>query len=258
MNKKGFISSALLYGILALFLIIMLSTIAVLGNRKLNIDKLKENAAITSEKGYQSPETIYALYDAYQEPQRLSGSGMDEVNIWRDMSGNGHNITMGGYIYYGATDVAIGNPYQLSTGIRLSNLGNEFTITTVVENITEGGIWGNNIYASIDENGLNVCYITNTGSEACKTVPKEQYENKKINLTAVYQNKKGVYVYINGTNISGETSTGGAFPPKDNSQFYIGIDNFKGKLYGLVINKKALTDEEIVENYNYVKERYNI
>ena len=44
MNEKGFIASALLYGMLALFLVIMISTLYVLGNNKLSMDKLKENA----------------------------------------------------------------------------------------------------------------------------------------------------------------------------------------------------------------------
>lgn len=44
MNKKGFITSALLYGILSLFLILILGTISILGNRKLSNDKIKESA----------------------------------------------------------------------------------------------------------------------------------------------------------------------------------------------------------------------
>ena len=44
MNKKGFITSALLYGILSLFLILILGTVSILGNRKLSNDKIKESA----------------------------------------------------------------------------------------------------------------------------------------------------------------------------------------------------------------------
>lgn len=41
--NKGFITSALLYGILSLFLILVLGTVTILGNRKLANDKIKES-----------------------------------------------------------------------------------------------------------------------------------------------------------------------------------------------------------------------
>lgn len=44
MNQKGFITSALLYGILSLFLILVLGTVSILGNRKLANDKIKQSA----------------------------------------------------------------------------------------------------------------------------------------------------------------------------------------------------------------------
>ena len=44
MQKNGFIASSLLYGMLALFLTITLSTLAVFANNKLSMDKLREKA----------------------------------------------------------------------------------------------------------------------------------------------------------------------------------------------------------------------
>ena len=43
-KQAGFIASALLYGMLALFLVLMLSTIYILANNKMSMDKLKEEA----------------------------------------------------------------------------------------------------------------------------------------------------------------------------------------------------------------------
>lgn len=51
MNQKGFIASALLYGMLALFLVIMLSTLYVMANNKITMDKLKEKALDVVENG---------------------------------------------------------------------------------------------------------------------------------------------------------------------------------------------------------------
>ena len=44
MNQKGFIASSLLYGMLALFLTLMISTLFIFGNNKLSMDRLKEKA----------------------------------------------------------------------------------------------------------------------------------------------------------------------------------------------------------------------
>ena len=44
MNEKGFVTSALLYGILSVFLVLILGTISIIGNRKLAIDKIKQSA----------------------------------------------------------------------------------------------------------------------------------------------------------------------------------------------------------------------
>lgn len=42
--NRGFVTSALLYGILSLFLVLVLSTVATIGNRKLAIDRIKQSA----------------------------------------------------------------------------------------------------------------------------------------------------------------------------------------------------------------------
>ena len=50
MKQNGFIASALLYGMLALFLMLMLSTLYILANNKVTMDKLKEKALEIVEK----------------------------------------------------------------------------------------------------------------------------------------------------------------------------------------------------------------
>ena len=44
MKQKGFVTSALLYGILSLFLVLILGTISIIGNRKIANDKIKQSA----------------------------------------------------------------------------------------------------------------------------------------------------------------------------------------------------------------------
>ena len=44
MNKKGFVTSALLYGTLSLFLVLVVGTITIIAGRKAAIDKIKQSA----------------------------------------------------------------------------------------------------------------------------------------------------------------------------------------------------------------------
>lgn len=55
MKQNGFITSALLYGILSLFLILILGTVSILANRKLANDKIKESVLNDVQKIETSP-----------------------------------------------------------------------------------------------------------------------------------------------------------------------------------------------------------
>ena len=56
MKKNGFITSALLYGILSLFLILILGTVSILASRKLANDKIKESVLNDVQKIQTSPK----------------------------------------------------------------------------------------------------------------------------------------------------------------------------------------------------------
>ncbi|MBR3230157.1 MAG: hypothetical protein IKF91_04970 [Bacilli bacterium] len=49
MKEKGFITSALLYGILSLFFVLILGVLSAVSSRKLSINRLKESALIDAE-----------------------------------------------------------------------------------------------------------------------------------------------------------------------------------------------------------------
>ncbi len=92
MKKNGFITSALLYGILALFLILMLGSLAVLANRKMSMDALKEAAledvGSTSETT-SSTTSYYNIWQdgiSYQWDGYASDAGYD--GTWQTTSAN--------------------------------------------------------------------------------------------------------------------------------------------------------------------------
>ena len=70
MNKKGFVTSALLYGILSMFLILLMGTFSVIGNRKITNDKIKQSA-LDDVQDLTTPITCFELVtinnkDSYQ------------------------------------------------------------------------------------------------------------------------------------------------------------------------------------------------
>lgn len=64
--NKGFITSALLYGILSLFLVLVLSTIAIIGNRRLAIDKIKQSA-LDDVQELTTPEKCFVVSEPSAE-----------------------------------------------------------------------------------------------------------------------------------------------------------------------------------------------
>ena len=80
MNKRGFAVSGIIYSILILFLILVFSILAILGSRKLIIDKFKndtlnkiygneseEQLIYTDNSGANSPELLNNMIPVYYD-----------------------------------------------------------------------------------------------------------------------------------------------------------------------------------------------
>jgi len=280
MKKNGFISSALLYGMLALFLVIMTSTLAILGNQKLSMDKLKENALNDVQYDYVKTENLYALYDGFQAPKN---------NIWKDQSGNNHDATLKNFSAQSYNDKHLnfnGTTSYIDTGIKQSDLGNKITISTVL-NIQEanGGIWGlynetegNGIYAELQqpedvEGGIiKICSYTKLNTPVCTDVALSNligstdgnpvsYLNKKIQLVVVIQSGSGMDIYLNGVSYDSIESNLELNLREDNliiGQATAGDLYLKGELYNFTIYNIGLTEEEIYKNFEVDNIRYKI
>ncbi len=277
MKQNGFISSALLYGMLALFLVIMTSTLAILGNQKLGMDKLKENALNDIEYGYAKTENIYALYDSFTAPTFTASNGK-----WTDQSGNGHDATLYNCSYSNHRLNFNGTSY-LNTGIRQSDLGSAITYSIVVslKDITgKKGLWGyydtsskagiyaytdDEKYASVNQKIINVCYYTTNNEPLCIEI-YGNYLNKVIQLTVVMgntlDNKKGMEIYINDTSYDGIETNQDIKPY--NGNLIIGKSSatdtnmMKADLYNVTIYNTALTYDDVQKNFEANSQRYNI
>ena len=268
MKKNGFISSALLYGMLALFLVIMTSTLAILGNQKLGMDKLKENALNSIQYGYAKIENIYALYDGYGAPTN---------NKWKDQSGNNHDATLVSFPSnsYANRHLTFNGSSYINTGINQGDLGNQITFSMVINlKNTSGtkGLWGYydtsngaGIYAQTKDNIINVCYYMKNKTPLCIDIGREffaNYVNKVIQLTVVMKSKEGMEVYVNDIAYDNIESSQELNPSTGNLMIGNSIASntnmMQADLYNFTIYNTALTYDDVMKNFEANRIRYNI
>lgn len=284
MKQDGFISSALLYGMLALFLVIVTSTLALLGNQKLGMDKLKEHALNSIQYGYAKTENISALYDGFQSPNFKTTPVK-----WKDQSGNNHDATLTSFPNnsYSNRHLTFNGTSYLDTGIKQEDLGKGITISTVlkISNINENtGLWGfhdngSGIYAEIKNKKINVCYYVKTNpNPLCVEVGNEYYmsnlNGKIFQLTVVMDGEepteedktndidnRGIDVYVNNVSYDRIDTTLEINPHSGN--LIIGKATstetaFKGDIYNITIYNTALDYNDVMKNFEANRQRYNI
>ncbi len=253
MKQRGFISSALLYGMLALFLVIMLSTLAVLGNRKLSMDKLKENALKNVQTGYVKPEALFVAYDGLQVP---------DGNLWTDQTGNNNPALLVGPTFDKDHLVFTGDDYIIA-GLSQADLKTKFTITMVVDiTSTAGGLWGLDSGFSAKYTGglMKICQKNTSNAETCLDTPLPQYTGGKKQITAVYQSTVGITVYVNGIQFTDYQGITTAIKPDGN--LIIGKSSaasfLSGNLYSFVAYDDILSEDEVLANYEVDREKYGL
>lgn len=154
MKQNGFITSALLYGILSLFLILILGTVSILANRKLANDKIKESVLNDVQKIETSPKCF-----------ETDTSNLDNNNLQII----GYDSTCEKTVYipatiYGQTVDSIGK--NAFANKRLINVTIEDTIKQI------------HVTAFSNNNDMEF-YIRNTSDNIKETGTDEEIENAK-------------------------------------------------------------------------------
>ena len=165
----------------------------------------------------------------------------------------------------------------VDSGYNQEIFGQEFTFSFIV-NITAvnayRGIYGYHIGSpnqdpfygvSMQMSGITGDFFYHGSSYQPTSVMVEvdYLLNKKQEYTVVYQGGVGVKLYING-NLFGEDLDNSYIVPYPEYNFIIGQSHpaperyFEGTMYNFIIYKKALTEEEIMQNYKVNKQRYKI
>ncbi len=217
MKKNGFISSALLYGILSLFIVLMLSSLAILGNRKIAIDKIKTSAIddvshsnhlYVSSNG-NDEEGIGTLDRPYATVTKAYNEAAMESTIFIMT-----NITQTSTITLNQNKIITLKSYGNKTNSIIRGSG----FTSNIVNITSGSLNlqnivfdGNNVSAQgslIGVSGEGVTLTTNTGTTLKNNNNGFIYQNNGTNLDklggAISINDKATAT-INNTQITGNT-----------------------------------------------------
>jgi len=210
-------------------------------------------------------EGLSLHYDAINN----TGNGHDNnVSIWTDLSGYGWHGTLSGNPVWSYDRLNFDGVNDLvSSAMTLNLMGNSFTVSTSIlisatnnyrgiaggHNSTPGlnfGQWGSNILScGVHPHGAVAIPLTD--------VPL----NTGIQFTMKISNGTLIEAYINGQKVGTKTIT--AFAQLTSSEvFRIGrtynsADRYlKGDVRNMMVYIQALTDAEILQNYEYDKERF--
>ena len=284
MNEKGFIASSLLYGLLVIFLVVMLSTIAVLANKKLSSDKLKETAIDDVSADYSSANLIHVWYDSYYVPY-LNNNQI----VWKDVV-SGHTAALSGFasnVEYSkgitfdqnkniiASSVALKDivskdtDFSFSAYIRIDNPPCE---TDACPLFRLGDITSNfvRVDASSNDYNLELCYpkIINSGvnsnepSVSCIEVSSTDFynnENTPVTLTVIFQSG-AIRAFIDNKQVNNPDDinvSGGTLDTSSNYPLTIG-GGFVGTIYNFIIYKGILSDAGVEKNTIQNKTRYKV
>lgn len=197
-----------------------------------------------------------------------------ETTLWKDLSGNGNDSTVNNAIF--------GKNYVNLDGqqswVNCGEINNEFTtLETVIElkNFTmQNGdkyrIFGNwhsggcGLYIQPERYIIGDVY-TNSWNSAI-TSNEVILPNRKYFVTLTYDGNTEA-IYINGIKKTYQTYEGTILPPRNNTVMALGCNPsgsqadgefFNGKIYSARIYNRALSEEEIVNNYKVDKARFDI
>lgn len=134
MNNRGFVTSALLYGILSLFLVLIFGTLSVISNRKLASDRLKESALIDVQN-LKTDESCFEIDDSCKITDYNEECGnvvfIDKDNISKctlaGIEDESFNIS-NGYVYIKSGIDISSNAFLGSTNVVFVTIGFEPSI----------------------------------------------------------------------------------------------------------------------------------
>lgn len=193
-----------------------------------------------------------------------SGSG----TTLNDLSGNGKTTTLtNGPVY--TTDnggcLTFDGVNDYLTSVSISNPNGQLTCELVMDYNNTGAyhnIFDNNSTRPmlwIDNNGKLEASFASSGNPSGLTSPLA-YNNQKVVVTAVYNSGSapGIQLYVNGSSIGTNSNLQPTWSNPSTFTLFnrSNSQTFNGKLYSLKFYNKALTSQEVSQNYAAIKQNF--
>jgi hypothetical protein len=197
---------------------------------------------------------------------------------WYDLSGNGYNGTLingptfnsangGSVVFDGSNDMVI-----IPNDTALDTQTPTVSVWVKTNNTTQNGFWFekgdvNTQYSLFQESSYIQWRMNIGGSIAQLTTITSTYMNTSswYNVVGTYVSGVGRKLYINGTLVNSDTSSGtistnatgmsiGVYGGYSGSRGYY----YNGSISNVKIYNRALSSTEITQNYNALKGRYGL
>lgn len=268
-------------------IIIISSTLSLLLLITIGYAAFSTNLSITAKGNIKE----YTTEDYVQDSLFLHLDGIyntkqghnQNATSWENLIDNGYSLTMLGYDdgLTWANDNGLefdGTDDYIDSGFNQSVLGNEFTFEFVSypKNIDKyQGFFGYHYGSPVNQGVasqfmlgevLSFGIYGKSGSCGFATSNEqlnEYIKDKKSDILLVFVPSSYMAMYINGQKI-GSQDCNITFEPIKEYNLFIGKSypddgrNFDGTMYNFKIYRKALTEEEVKQNYRVNKQRYNL
>lgn len=227
--------------------------------------------------------------------KNIGTSHSNSTDIWRDLSGKNHNATLSGFDFSdtsgwrynglrftGKEYVELGNfetdEYTIEVVFRIEDLKNsEVTKQSIISNINDGG--SGVTYYQDDELdvtkkgrlGFDVYKKKDDDVDVSTVISDNLTEKNKIYSVSVTVGADGLggikQLYSENGVIKGTTLDGSLVKTNTGTKLTLGADpyagvspvtEFKGTIYSVRVYKRALREDEIIENFEIDKSKYKI
>lgn len=275
LDNKGFAMAGVVYPLLVLFVMLLLGTLGLLASRKVLLDRTNREAAdkINSSNTYEYiSDGLIGYYDGYQGAEKKG-----DKYIWKDLSGSGNHGEMVGFDYSSTPQQGAltftGKEYVKLPQMNYEQITLEVVMSPgtsgtmqIVGNLESGGYaltYYNAPQALLFQVNVNGTYLIDSSKNLYGNFTNSI--NRMVYASGSYDNAKATF-YQNGTKYE-IAAAGTITKPQNNTIMMIGAnpagnavqqEYFVGKVYAVRIYNRALSEDEVLHNYQVDKRRYQM
>mgnify|MGYP002548899424 FL=1 len=275
LDNKGFAMAGVVYPLLVLFVMLLLGTLGLLASRKVLLDRTNREAAdkINSSNTYEYiSDGLIGYYDGYQGAEKKG-----DKYIWKDLSGSGNHGEMVGFDYSSTPQQGAltftGKEYVKLPQMNYEQITLEVVMSPgtsgtmqIVGNLESGGYaltYYNAPQALLFQVNVNGTYLIDSSKNLYGNFTNSI--NRMVYASGSYDNAKASF-YQNGTKYE-IAAAGTITKPQNNTIMMIGAnpagnavqqEYFVGKVYAVRIYNRALSEDEVLHNYQVDKRRYQM